>query len=541
MIWYNHTMKIAAKKQNKTNDYSGLSAAELLALLQQRDAIIDHVSRQLDEVSADRDKYKAISDELIRLGKIQRFAASSEKSQFQICLFDEVELEASVDDLRQQMPEEDPSTESPKAPSKKQSRNRSFAATLNRIRRELLLSDDEKHGATKTFFTKVKEELEYVPAQLNVIEIWQEKAVFDNNGEETIIAAPRPVHPLGKCSVSTSLLAYIITSKYADGLPLYRLDNMLARLGHEIGRNNMANWVINLDDVFKPLINLMREQQNQANYIMADETRIQVLKETGKTAQSDKWMWVTRGGPPDNPTVLFEYDPTRAGSVPMRLLDGFTGVLQVDGYAGYAKVCREMAITRIGCWDHARRKFVEASRAAPTKSKQTKNTAPSKADVAISKIRKLYAIETKIKESSTEERYRVRQELAIPLLDDLKIWLETNITKVLKGSLTYKAMSYTLGQWESLAAYCDHGYVHISNALAENAIRPFAVGRKNWLFADSARGAKASATCYSLIETAKANKLEPSRYIKYVLDHIAEADTLKKIEALLPWNMQKFD
>ena len=142
------------------------------------------------------------------------------------------------------------------------------------------------------------------------------------------------------------------TSKYADGLPLYRLEHMLKRLGHEISRTSMAHWVIRLDDVFKPLINLMREVQNSSDYLQADESRMYVLKEDGKTAQSDKWMWVTRGGPPGKPSVLFEYDPSRAGKVPVRLLDDFKGVLQADGYSGYGKVCRDNGITRIGCWDN---------------------------------------------------------------------------------------------------------------------------------------------------------------------------------------------
>ncbi len=152
----------------------------------------------------------------------------------------------------------------------------------------------------------------------------------------------------------------------------------------------MANWIIRLDDVFKPLINLLRDQQLGGDYLQADETLLQVLKETGKVAQSDKWMWVIRGGPPDQPVVRCHYDPSRSEEVPLRLLDGFEGVLQTDGYAGYNRVCRENTITRIGCWDPARRKFVEAGKAAPTKKKDTK---VSKADAAIGKIRKLYAIE----------------------------------------------------------------------------------------------------------------------------------------------------
>ena len=196
--------------------------------------------------------------------------------------------------------------------------------------------------------------------------------------------------PLGKCIATPSLLAYLITSKYADGLPLYRQDQMFKRLGHEISRTSMAHWIIRLNDVFQPLINLMRETQNGSDYLQADETRIQVLKEDGKTAQSDKWMWVTRGGPPGKPSVLFEYDPSRGGKVPVRLLDDFQGILQADGYSGYGQVCATNKLTRIGCWDHARRKFVEASRAASAKGKKGQ---PSKADVALSHIRKLYAIE----------------------------------------------------------------------------------------------------------------------------------------------------
>lgn len=186
------------------------------------------------------------------------------------------------------------------------------------------------------------------------------------------------------------------------------------------------------------------------------------------------------GGPPDQPVVLFDYDPSRAGSVPVRLLEGFTGVLQADGYSGYGQVCRANDITRIGCWDHARRKFVEASKAAPSSGK-SKKTRTTKADVALGHINKLYAIERQLKDkgASIEERYRVRQELSLPQLDTLKAWL----------------------------------------------------------FADTSNGARASATCYSLIETAKATGLEPSVYIRYVLEHIATADTVEKLESLLPWNV----
>lgn len=177
---------------------------------------------------------------------------------------------------------------------------------------------------------------------------------------------------------------------------------------------------------------------------------------------------------------------------------------------------------------------MEASRAAPSKGKKRR---PSKADEALSHIGKLYRIETSARDLSEAERYRVRQEKSLPVLETFKTWLEANAGKVMKGSLTRKAMDYTLNQWDTLTGYCERGDLRISNVLAENAIRPFALGRKAWLFADTPQGAQASATGYSLIETAKANGLEPSAYIHHVLERIAEADTVEKLEALLPWNV----
>jgi hypothetical protein len=300
----------------------------------------------------------------------------------------------------------------------------------------------------------------------------------------------------------------------------------------------MANWIIRLEDVFRPLMNLMREEQNGGCYLQADETRIQVLKEDGKTVQSKKWMWVTRGGPPDRLSVLFAYDPSRAGAVAERLLDGFTGILQADGYSGYNTVCDQQGIRRIGCWDHARRKFVEATRANPTgNGKGTPKGRVSKADVALSYIRSLYRIEREIADRSPAEKYRARQALSMPELNEFKAWLTKNQSRVLTDSLTRKAMDYALNQWDFLIGYCDDGHLNISNALAENAIRPFAVGRKAWLFADTTRGAHASATMYSLIETAKANRIEPRGYLLYILERIGAADTVEKLEALLPWNV----
>ena len=510
-------MRTSTKPEETAPVFAAPTVPELLQVLEEKDHII-----------AEQQKLLRLMEEKLRLAKLQRFGASSEKLAFQGDFFDEAELEAALSDLEQQLPDDQTP---PQRPRKKRT---GFSDKLPRVRVELTLTKEEKQGAVKTFFTKVKEVLDVIPAQAQVIEYWQEKAVFDTDTEQQIIAAQRPAHPLGKCIASVQLLAYILVSKYADALPLYRLEHILKRYGGAITRTAMANWIIRLDDVFRPLINLLREHQLSGDYLQADETRVQVLKEDGKVATSDKWMWLIRGGPPDQPAVLFEYDASRSEDVPVRLLDGFAGVLQTDGYAGYNKVCRENAIIRIGCWDHARRKFVEASKAAPAKKKGDK---VSKADVAIGKIRKLYVIEDKIKDFDDEQKAQKRQQLSRPLLAELKAWLEKNISRVPRDSLTHKAINYTLNQWDYLSGYCEDGKLRISNALAENAIRPFAVGRRNWLFSDTPRGARASATCYSLIATAKANGLEPYEYIRYVLEHIASAKTVEDIEALLPWHV----
>jgi transposase len=527
-------MQTANKSQKEQRDYSDLSVPELLAKLAEKDQQLSdtqHALNNKNHIIREQQKRIAIVEAYLRLAKIQRFGSSSEKLPFQADIFDEAELDVALGDLAEQLPDDEDIVRK----TRPKTRKRGFSDALARLQIHLRLTDDEKQGATNTFFTKVKEELDIVPAQARVLEYWQEKAVFEQDGEPLIKAAKRPVHPLGKCKASPSLLAHIVASKYADALPLHRQESILKRYGGAITRTTMANWIIGLDDVFKPLINLMREHQLNGDYLQADETRLQVLKETGKVATSDSWMWLIRGGPPGQPVVLFDYDASRSQAVPLRLLDGFEGVLQTDGYAGYNQVCRENNITRIGCMDHARRKFVEASKAAPTQGKGK----VSKADVAIGKIRKLYRIEEQIGDLDPGQKQARRQALSKPVLDDLRAWLEKNQNRVPKDSLTRIAIVYMLNQWELLVGYCDDGRLHISNALAENAIRPFAVGRRNWLFSDTPRGASASATCFSLVETAKANGLEPYAYLRDVLQGIGSADTLEKLEMLLPWNMKQ--
>jgi transposase len=480
-------------------------------------------------------------EEALRLSKIKRFAPSSEQSG-QMSLFDDAEVGATVefeavDAIEAGVASE---TSEPSQPKQKPGR-KPFAANLPRVQIFITLSDEEKAGAISTFFTKVKEELDIIPAQVRVLEYLQEKAVFlepvQDEMQRRIIAAALPKHPVPGAMGSIELMSYVLTCKYCDGLPLYRLENILARYGGELSRATLANWVIALARPLQPLINLIRDHQQAGNLIMADETRVQVLKEPGRPATSDKFMWVTLGGSPGQPSVLFEYDPSRSQEVPLRLLDGFHGYLQTDGYAGYNAVCINNNITQLGCWDHARRKFKDAQDAQP-KPKKGKPHKASKADHILGLINILYMIERQIKTLSAAEKFQQRCKRSLPVLKKLKAYLDDNQHKVPKDGLTGKAMTYLSNQWDKLMVYCSNGELSISNILAENAIRPFVIGRKAWLFSDTPKGAKASAIHYSLIETAKANGLEPYVYLTQVLKALPYADTVEKIEALLPWNIK---
>ena len=288
------------------------------------------------------------------------------------------------------------------------------------------------------------------------------------------------------------------------------------------------------------MVKLLEEHLLNCDYIQCDETTIQVLKEPGMSPTSKKYIWVMRGGPPGKTVVTFNYDKSRAGAVAGRLLAGAQCIyFQTDGYPGYDAICTAKGIIHLGCWDHARRKFIEAINAAPKKTKKKKQK-PSKAQVAISKIDALYAIERKMDKLglTDDERKAYRAKYSLPKLSALHDWLIENEPKVDKDSKTYKAISYTLGQWPKMIRYCEHGPLRISNVLTENAIRPFAVGRKAWLFADTPAGARASTIYYTLIETAKANGIEPYKYLKFLIDNIAAADTVEAYEELMPWSMK---
>ena len=476
-----------------------------------------------------------VLEEKLRLLTQQKFGSSSEKNLSQEdWLADEAEALADGEPDPNDGEIDEPEQEKKKKP--KTGRGKGFSESLPRIQKFVYLGDDEREGALETFFVKVKEELDIIPAQVQVIEIMQEKAVFlDENGERSLKAATRPTHPIGKSVASINLLAWLVVAKYADALPLYRLEKILARYGGQISRTTLANWIIRLSVNLQPLLEHLNTQLMSAEYIQIDETRLQVLKELGMSPTSDKWMWIIRGGPPGKALVLFNYDKSRGGKVVTRLIEKFTGTyIQTDGYSAYDAPCAAKKLVHLGCMDHGRRKVTEAIKAQPKTAKGKSSVAM----VLLSHIDALYRLERQWKTLDDDERYEQRQKLAVPKLAKLKQWLAEKQPKVAPDTLTRKAINYMINQWDHLVRYCEHGQLRISNILAENAIRPFAVGRKSWLFSDTPEGAKASAAMFSLIETAKANNVEPFAYMQHVIGNIAAADTDEALDALMPWNMK---
>jgi len=339
-----------------------------------------------------------------------------------------------------------------------------------------------------------------------------------------------PAQPIPKSQVSPGFLAYVITAKFADALPLYRQCHILKRSGIDYARNTLCQQVVKAGELVQPLINLIQEKALEYPILQMDETTVQVLNEPGKTAQSKSYMWVIRGGPPEQSSIVFHYDPGRGQAVPQRLLMDYEGYLQTDAWHAYDAVHSE-AIVSVGCWAHARRKFKDAEKALP-KSQKNKT---GKTQQALSFIQKLYALEKQNKDKTPLIRYQNRQKESVPVLNKFKTWLAKQ--NVNPKSKLGEAMAYTLKYWSRLIVYCDDGRLEIDNNGVENKIRPFAVGKKNWLFSASQSGAKASANLYSLIETAKAHGLNEYDYLKWVFTKLPAATTVESIEMLLPWNI----
>ena len=508
------------------------SAAETLPELPDD---IEALKRLVQEQAQERQRLEAkvlSLQEQLNLLLHKRYGASSEKySPNQLGLFNEAEAHAD------EAPVDEEERVSVPAHQRKKRGRKPLPESLPRIRVEHDLEEAEKRCACGCPLTRIgeqiSEQLDIVPAQIRVIQ--HVRSTYACKAcEETIKTAPLPPQPIPKSNASPGLLAHIAVSKYQDALPLYRQEHILQRIGVDIPRATLANWMIAVGMLVQPLINLLRDELLGYDILGMDETPIQVLKETDRPATSKSYIWVQRGGPPRQTVVLFHYDPSRGQAVAKQLLAGYQGVVQVDGFEAYETVASQHTdIILVGCWAHARRKFDEALKAQGKKA----YAKAGKAMMGMNYIRKLYRIEKALKDHPPEQRHRAREQQARPIVQQLRDWLDKSLPEVPPGTLTGKALHYLHNQWHKLVGYLEDGRLRMDNNLIENAIRPFVLGRKNWLFADTPKGATASANLYSLIETAKANGLEPYYYLRYVFTELPKAQTVEQIETLLPFNL----
>lgn len=468
--------------------------------------------------------------EMVRLLRHQHFGRKSEKvsekveDPEQLGIFNEVEVEAKK--------EEEPESKVTVTYTRRRGTPKRVAIPENLPREDVVvdLPEEEKRCPDghdlKCIGEESSEQLDVIPAQIKVIRTIRKKYACPRC-EGHVKRAPLPKTAIPKSLAGPGLLAHIATSKYSDSLPLYRQEHMWQRLGVEIPRATMASWMIKTGDLLTPVINLMEEDLLEGGYVHVDETRVQVLNEAGKLAESESYMWVRgRKYPGAPPIVLFEYDPTRSGEVAKRLFEGYRGYLQADGYIGYNGVCRQEGVIRCGCMAHCRRKFFEAAKASPKGA--------GLANEAIEIIRGLYEIEEKIRDETIEKRYEVRQAESKPVLDAFRKWLDDRLGGVPPKSQLGMALHYAHTEWVYLIRYLDDGRLSIDNNMVENAIRPFAVGRKNWLFSETVAGAKSSAAIYSVLVSAKLNGHNEHAYLRHLLEKLPLAETADEIEALLP-------
>ena len=494
--------------------------------------------------NASLQREKALLQEQINLLLHKRFSANSEKYRAeQADLFNEAEAyaetlnetiaEAGLDS-ESTVPEtggETTTTTEPASPRKPG--RKALPAELPRVEIVHDLPEDQRccseGHALKVIGEEISEQLDIIPAKVQVLRHIRKKYACPCCQAE-VKTAPLPPQPIPKSNASPGLLAYVAASKFVDALPLNRQSKLFARIGVELNRATLANWMIRSGQLIQPLINLLEEALLNYPVLQMDETRIQVLKEPERPAESQSYIWVRRGGPPTQPVVLFHYAPSRSQTVADQLLQGFAGTVQTDGYTAYVGVCAKNGLRHAGCFAHARRKFDEAYKA--TGKGQPK---AGKASKALGMIQKLYRIETQIKHLPADDKVRMRQEQAVPLLNEIKAWADVSLTQVAPSSLIGKALAYLTSHWAQLAVYCQDDRIDIDNNATERAIRPFVIGRNNWMFSDTVHGAKASANLYSLIETAKLNGLEPYRYLWHIFTELPKAQTLTDIEQLLPW------
>jgi transposase len=468
--------------------------------------------------------------EQMRLVRQKRFGASSEKSEYeQLNLFNEVEVTADEKVAEPELAE----VQAHHRKKAKESGDKLPADLPVEIVEHFLPEDQQicpSCGSQLHIMGKeIRRELKIVPAKAVIVEhidyVYACRNCEKDAENVPIIKAPMDKPVIKGSFASPEAVAHIMTQKFVNGTPLYRQEQEWGRMGICLSRQTMSNWMLRCsEDWLEPIYEALHENLRKQEVLHADETVLQVLHEQGKTAQSKSYMWVYRtSGDTDAPIVLYDYQPDRRSKRPEKFLKGFMGYLHTDGYAGYHSLPEDIVIA--GCFAHARRKFDEAIKMLPEKDREG-----SGAQGAKQYCDKLFAIEKQLKECSQKERYEKRQELAKPVLEAFLSYLHS-VNPAPKTGFG-KAVHYALEQWKYLEHYLLDGRLEISNNRAERSVKPFVIDRKNFLFANTARGAKSSAVIFSIIETAIENGLNPYAYLTYIFKNAPNCDMQNDDHAL---------
>jgi len=485
-------------------------------------------------VDQEREVKKNYEEEISRLNEMlrdlqrSRFGKKSERwESSEQLVFNEAEVESLKPDRFDDTDESEAGIQVKAHVKKKRGHRRALPADLDREEIIVELPESERFAedgtSLKVIGYEISEKLSYEPSKTKVIVYKRAKYGVDS-GDYVKTAAPVPsIIPKG--IATAELLASVVVEKYGYGMPLYRQEYKFDQMGVDLTRQTMARWVIKSADGGIPVWNVLCDRVLESFYVSCDETPTQVLKEAGRKAESKSWMWVRCKPSGKNKIVLFDYDPQRSAEVAKKLLSEFKGFLQVDGFASYNVLEKDIELIRIGCNMHGRRYF-EKALSIGAKSGQTL------AEVAMQFYKRLYDHEEEIRSKTQDERYMLRQEIQVPIWDEFNKWTDANHSKVPPKSKIGEAFKYFRSEYQYLTGYLQDGRLEMDNGFAERAIRKFAIGRNNWMFADTEAGAHASAMFYSLLCTAKVNDVNIYEAMKYLFNEIPKAKTIEDYEHL---------